>query len=88
MRGIAVIAVPPNEFHTKPHFQLSLRSIDESAIPGFCSPLIDQHLAQTLHTWAVVRFCPWCGVELLSFYKKSWSALYDEFELSLSQRTE
>jgi hypothetical protein len=82
-RGIAVVAVPPNELHKEPGFQLSLRSVDEAAIRSFLSPLTDQHVAHTLQTWVYVRYCPWCGIKLARFYKKTWPALHDESELAL-----
>jgi hypothetical protein len=80
-RGIAVVAAPPSELHPRPHFQLSLRSIDDEAVGKVQSPLAGEYVEQTLQTWAPIRYCPWCGVELGRFYSKTWSALYDESEL-------
>lgn len=85
-RGIAVVAVRPNELYAEPRFQLSLRSIDDEAVGKVQSPLAGEYLAQTLQTWAPIKYCPWCGVELGRFYRKSREALYDESELSAIQR--
>ena len=84
-RGIAVVAVPPDEQHPQPRFQLSLRSIDDEAVGKVESPLAGEYIAQTLQTWAPIKYCPWCGVELARFYKKSWQALFDESELSAAR---
>jgi hypothetical protein len=85
-RGIAVVAVPPNELHPEPRFQLSLRSIDDEAVGKVQSPLAGEYIAQTLQTWAPVKYCPWCGVELGRFYRKTWEALHDKSEMSGLQR--
>ncbi|MEQ8847930.1 hypothetical protein [Botrimarina sp.] len=85
-RGIAVVAVPPNELHPEPRFQLSLRSIDDEVVRKVQSPLAGEYVAQTLQTWAPIKYCPWCGVELRRFYRKTWDALYDESELSSLER--
>ena len=85
-RGVAVVAVPPNELHPGPRFQLSLRSIDDDDVGKVLSPLSTEHIAQTLQTWAYIKNCPWCGVELAVFYKQNWAALFDESELSSARR--
>ena len=85
-RGIAVISVPPGELHPLPRFQLSVRSIDDEVIGKFESPLAGAHIAQTLQTWVSINYCPWCGVKLARFYRKTWSTLYDESEVSTIYR--
>ena len=45
-----------------------------------------EYIAQTLQTWVPIKYCPWCGVELGRFYRKTWEALYDESELSAFER--
>ena len=54
--------------------------------PRHAQPGIHEYIAQTLQTWAPIKYCPWCGVELGRFYRKTWAALHDESELSGLQR--
>jgi hypothetical protein len=77
-RGWFIFSEPPAPPITnQPSFWLCVRSVAATDI---------EHFEKTTHSsanvmvvgWQAVRFCPWCGCNLLRFYGNRFQQLYDD----------
>lgn len=83
-RTIFAFAKPPNEYNKYPTFWLGMRSVNKKDEKKYLSFLeksagfSDKSFEITQSTSKPIKFCPWCGKNLLSKYKDSFQLLVDE----------
>ena len=83
-RGIFVFATPPDEGEIKPSFWLGMRSVNKKDQLDFSKYLnekcekIDKTIDITISTRTPIKYCPWCGKNLVIKYLKSFKMLIDE----------
>jgi len=79
-RGLIIYLLPPIPgATTEPSFHLGFRALENCQVVGFKETLKGRIKGNiTLNISTGMKFCPWCGAELLNFYQKSWPELLDE----------
>jgi hypothetical protein len=79
-RGTACLV--GRDFLGEPEFQIQWRAVDEGD-----ENQIDSNVLASVITDIRITFCPWCGVKLARFYRKSIDYLFREgFELGLTKK--
>src|SRR5262245_10968803 len=78
-RGAFVFAQPADPSHGRePLFRLSFLAVDPKHIQTVKEINRPQELEHiSLQTWLVIRFCPWCGVQLDRHYKNQLDLMVD-----------
>lgn len=79
-RGLLVFARPPvSGVTTKPSFHLAFRALERSRYDAFREAMKGRiNGCVSLSGCTGMRFCPWCGVELVRFYRSGWQELVDQ----------
>jgi hypothetical protein len=79
-RGLLVFARPVVAgVATEPMFHIAFRALERDKHEAF-SQAIKGRMdgCMSLSCCTGMRFCPWCGVELVRFYRSSWQELVDQ----------
>jgi len=78
-RGLFVYVLPPFTGAAKdPSFHLGFRALERSRHASFSEAVkgrMDGCMSLDVSTG--MKYCPWCGVTLAEFYRKSWEDLLD-----------
>ena len=79
-RGIFVYVLPPTvTFPDVPLFHIGMRALERAKF-GELQEATTGRMAgcMSLSGGAGIRYCPWCGVLLADFYRRSWREMIDE----------
>jgi hypothetical protein len=77
-RGLFVFAGPTPGMTTEPSFYIGTRPVDRADSVKLQENLSRLPVPVNLLCRTGLRFCPWCGVELVRFYRDTWRELVDE----------
>ena len=79
-RGLLVFARPPvSDVTTEPSFHFGFRALERDRQDALREALRGRmDGCMSLSGCTGMRFCPWCGVELVRFYRSSWQELVDQ----------
>ena len=76
--GFFVFARPPEKVISKePLFYIASRFVENENKNNFSKAIKSLEFPVTLSVSTGMQYCPWCGVKLIKFYKKSYEALVD-----------
>ena len=77
-RGFFIYVLPPVETGLGyPSFRIVYRSVDSADVAVLQSAAKDLPIKINIHTQTGLKFCPWCGVELRTFYSESYPEFID-----------
>jgi hypothetical protein len=79
-RGFFVYVLPPIVDATRePSFHLGMRALERSKYATFSEAMKGRmDGCMSLSGSTGIKYCPWCGVTLTKFYRKSWMEILDE----------
>ncbi len=79
-RGIIIYVLPPVVgASAEPSFHIGFRALEKSRHAAF-SEAVQGRMdgCMSLDGSTGMKYCPWCGATLVSFYRRSWRELLDE----------
>ena|SRR5262249_27032167 len=78
-RGLFVYVLPPiSGVATEPSFHIGTRAAERSRYDSLRDALKGTGGPISLSVSTGMKYCPWCGVTLVKFYRHGWPELVDE----------